>query len=531
MPKKGKKVDPKTMDRLTEQYTAETVGTYIDQAFGKVERVRNLRGEIFVDRGDHIVIDGRTAREILAEEYAEEYDRTDPGFEEGFDRFYNSKGKKLIHEKVAAAMMTGKRVDFFVPDPHTGRIPKEPTKLVGGEFVANPVRRPAQMTRWQKFWSKLGFYKDKVAEQSSYRRQKEAHKRVRFYNKVSRARLACVASQTDEISAAWKEQYPERKNLDMLNLPDRGPYKLGRSGMACYVNCLLARQKGKDGKPLYSNEQLFDMKNPAMRQARADAAEELYRRSMVGLNGDVDWLCRLQHDSRIELKRRLNEQGRMVNFSQSDVTDQKGYREFSMLSSTAFDLTQQVRGTQERLNELYPKEINGDEFQKFQTELGDLPTAIDMIHDSLIAQKRILSGEAPLDLPTAATKMQQIMAGQAVARHFSNQHLKQTVSATDFVANNALLKIYSINGQSFSLREGEKAPKIVQQINALAEEYVEDPEKFSAQIESGVLEERVELDKLGELDSKEPIEMNIRDVKSAEVFVNQRKMFAPGLEV
>ena len=109
--------------------------------------------------------------------------------------------------------------------------------------------------------------------------------------------------------------------------------------------------------------------------------------------------------------------------------------------------------------------------------------------------------------------------------------MKQTVSATDFVANNALLKIYSINGQSFSLREGEKAPKIVQQINALAEEYVEDPEKFSAQIESGVLEERVELDKLGELDSEEPIEMNIRDVKSAEVFVNQRKMFAPGLEV
>ena len=490
MPTKGEKVDPKTMDRLTEGYTPETVGAYLDRTFGKVESVASILGVSPVERGDHIVIDGRTAREILAEEFARDHERTEDKFQSDFNIFYITQGKKLMHERVAAAMMTGKQVDFYVPDPNTGMIEMEPSKLVGTDFEPNPINLPAQMTRWQKFWSKLGFYRNKVAEQKNCKRRVEAQKRVRFYNMVGRAQMARIASQSAGISAGWKEYYPERKDLDLFNLPPRGYYRLSRQGMAGYVNCLLAVQKDKAGKPLYTNEQLFDMQSPAMRQARADAAEEIYRHSMVGMNGDLSWLCRLQHESGIDLKARIDEQGRNLNFCGRDVTDQKGYREFSMLTDTALELSQEAEKNK-RLNEIYGE----NEDETFRTELSELSDAIGMIRDSLSEQKRILCGEASLSANDATRRMARVVMGQAALFYFAKQQAAG-VFAPDFAGEQTADTISSVDRQTLFGDTGEGA--IAQQVRVLRDEYLSAPKKFSAQIENGVLNQRIQIKGFGE---------------------------------
>ena len=506
------------MDRLPEQYTAETVGMYLDQVFGKVESVASILGTSWIERGDHIFIGGRSIRELLAEEFAHSHKRTEENFQADFDQFYRAQGKKLTHERVAEAMLTGKQVDFYVPDPNTGRIEKEPSKLVGNGFEPNPIKRPARMTRWQKFWSKLGFFQDKVAEQEDYTRRVGAQKRVQFYNKVGRAQMACIGSQSAEINAGWKEFYPERKDLDMLNLPARGPYRLSHQGMTGYVNCLLAVQKDKQENMLYTNEQLFDMQSPTMRQARADAAEELYRRSMVGMNGDVVWLCRLQHESRINLKARIDEQGRRLNFSGRDVVDQEDYREFSMLADTALELSQQAEQNKKQLNETYGE----NEYEKFRTELNELPDAIAMIRDSLGEQKRILSGELSLSPSDAGHRMARVMMGQAALSYFAKQ--LAGINASDFAGEQAMSES-SNTGTHITIGDmGEGLSKVVQQVEALRDEYISDPKKISAQIENGVLNQRIRLKGFGKnAGAAASVSLEVLDARTAELQMNQEK--------
>lgn len=509
MPRKGKTVDQNLLEQQMRQYADQTVAPLLNSAFNVTEVSGSGR---MAERGDHIIIDGRTARELLVEEFSKTHDPSDGRFSIDFQNFYFREGKTLINQRVASALMTGKQVDVFVPDPKTGRIQKEPSRLTKTGYEPSPLRKPAEMSRWQKFWSKIGFYKDKVAEQENYRRQAAARERVQFYNKATRINSVTLFSEIDAIGDAWGKAYPERKGIDIANLPasDDGRYRLSRQGMPCYVNAVLARKRDENGKPLYTNEQLFDMTDPKMQKARGEAAEEIYQHN---LKNDTDWLITLQHDSKTSLKERLDEQGRKLDFSKPDVTDQKGYREYLQLSNTAFEMSQEISETAKELNAKYgPNEHN-----EISSTLGELPNAVKLINVSLSSQRMLMTGMTGTSDGAVRDAIGDVFGGRTAQQHFANQQKDPTVPPSEYAKGKMMDTISAVRTEA-KLEDDDIAgpkPAITQQSEALQKEYQADPRKFARQIASGVLEQRIQLREIS-VDKEEPATFELRDAATVE---------------
>lgn len=496
--KKGKPVSPEVMEEMREGFSEEAIAGHLNDAFLKLEERSNAgiagSGNFIsggLDRGDHILIDGRTIKEILAENYAEDHD----GLLYGFEGAYERNRINTVNKMVAAALLSGRHVDVYIPDPDTGKI-GEPSKFQGTGFARSVIKRPAQLTRWQKFWSRFGFYRNKVEELEIYDRRKAAPKRVQFYNKVGRAHLARSASMAEGVVAAWKEKYSERKDLKMDKIPDHGPYRLGRNGMTVWVNCYLATRKGADGTLLYSNEDLFNAQDPDMQKARADAAETIYKnykKSLEGPRGDEDWLYELAHQSRIALKARIDEQGRKLDFAKGDVTEQEGYREFSMLASTGFEVTQEIHG--EEMEAILKEKYGENEYKQLQADLGDLPNGLRYLEGSLDAQKRMLYGGVTKEPQAVEKEMASVVAGKAFLQLCAEKQEK-SADPSGYAKIDECEKILEIvsNVQDYGLEKKVEPDGLAQvkKVVALSKEYIDDSEKISKQIEDGTLEERIQ---------------------------------------
>ena len=499
--KKGKPASPEVMEEMQAGYENDAIAGHLNEVFLKLEERSNAGiagSDNFIsgglDRGDHILIDGRTIKEILAENYAEDHG----GLLGGFEGAYKSDRINTVNKMVAEALLSGRHVDVYIPDPDTGKI-GEPSQFQGKGFAQSVIERPAQLTRWQKFWSRFGFYRNKVEELEIYDRRKAAPKRVQFYNKVGRAHMARSASMAEGVAAAWKERYPKRKDLDMNKIPDHGPYRLGRNAMTVWVNCYLATRKGADEKLLYSNEQLLDMQNPDMQKARADAAETIFQKSQERPRGDEDWLYALAHQSRIALKARIDEQGRKLDFTKGDVTEQEGYRGFSMLVSTGFEVTQEIRG--DDMKAILTQKYGENEYEQLQADLGDLPNGLRFLEGSLDAQKRMLYGGVMKDPQSVEKEMACVVTGKAFLQLCAEKQ-KKSVPPTEYVKIDECWKFVNIenNVQNYGkedkdLTRVEFNPNELAQVLAverLGKEYIDDSEKISKQIVDGTLEERIQ---------------------------------------
>jgi len=491
--KKGKPVSPEVMEEMQAGYPEDTIAGHLNDAFLKLEERSNAgiagSGNFIsggLDRGDHILIDGRTIKEILAENYAEEHD----GVMDRFEAEYERNRINTVNKMVAEALLSGRHVDVYIPDPDTGKI-GEPSKFQGEGFARSVIEQPAQLTRWQKFWSKFGFYRNKVEELEIYNRRKAAQNRVQFYNKVGRVHMARSSSMAEGVAAAWKEKYPKRKSLKMDKIPERGPYRLGRNAMTVWVNCYLATRKGGDGNLLYSNEKLFAMQDPDMQKARADAAETIYRKSLEGSRGDEGWLHELALQSRDALKARIDEQGRKLDFTEGDVTEQAGYHGFSMLVTTAYELTQEVWKAREELI----KKITEEGYNKIQADIGDLPNGLQYLVNSLDAQKRMLYGGVTKDEWNASMEMASVVMGKAFLQLCAEKQ-KKSADPSEYAKIDECGKILDIknNMQDYGLEKNVEPDGLAQieTVIALGEEYIDDSEKISKQIEDGTLEERIQ---------------------------------------
>ena len=520
-----KTVNPALVEQEMQQYMDNTVTPYLNNMFGLTE---GFSCDHQADRGDHIVINGRTVKEILIEEYSKTHDPSDHSFTRLFKAFYSKEGKALVSQRVAAAVMAGEDVDVYVPDQKTGRIKDTPARMTKSGYEPDPIRRPKQMTRWQKFWSKLGFYKDKVAEQQ--RQQAEyakrdaardrARDRVKLYNRASRVNSITLGSQNRAIGEAWGKKYPNRKDINISTMHSQGKYRLDRQGMAAYVNCVLARKKGEDGKPLYTNEQLFNMSDPKMQEARADAAEEIYQHN---LQNDTDWLLELQHDSKTFLTERINEQGKKLDFSKPDVTEQMGYREYVQLSNTAFEISQEIVVTDEELDAKYGKGEHDD----ISSKLGELPNLVKMVNLSLESQSEMMNGMTGTHQANVRGSIAVIMTGQATRQHFAKMQKKQ-VPASEFVKGRTMdVFLTDIRGEA--QREDDELdvnnrPPVNEQSVALEKEYLENHASVARQIATGVYANRVQLQSVNlEKNAPEPVKLNILDAKTAERRMNREQ--------
>ncbi|MBQ2829930.1 MAG: hypothetical protein IJF15_02775 [Oscillospiraceae bacterium] len=163
---------PEENAAMAANYVRGTVDQTISPIFEAAER--NTNGA--VNRGDLIIIDGRTVREIMEERYRElQLPESD------FEAYYNKNLKNAAKDLVGAALASDQRVEMFVPNKD-GFISTEPTTVTRTGFTPDPVRQPEAFGSVKKFFMKFGFFKDEAAkaraQQEEYDRTMQARARV-----------------------------------------------------------------------------------------------------------------------------------------------------------------------------------------------------------------------------------------------------------------------------------------------------------------------------------------------------------------
>ena len=145
-----------------------------------------------------------------------------------------------------------------------------------------------------------------------------------------------------------------------------------------------------------------------------------------------------------------------------------------------------------------------------------------MIHDSLGEQKRILSGESSLSPADAGHRMARVVMGQAALSYFANQ--QAGITASDFTGEQAMDGINSTGTQIAIGDMGEGLSEVLQQVEALRDEYISDPKKFSAQIENGVLNQRIQLKGLRKkAGAASSVSLEVIDAQTAERQMDREK--------
>lgn len=175
------KIDENAILKAIPPYARGTIDRAVDPAFTVQERATGGA----VSRADLIIIDGKTVREKMFEDYMASYSGCDK-----FDDFFRKNVRQATNEYVAAGLMAGKRVEAFVPD-RWGRIPAQPSQILPAAdgYTPSPLK-PERFNAWQRFFSRHGFYKEKVARQAEYERMTAARERVRLTNAVRQWELA-----------------------------------------------------------------------------------------------------------------------------------------------------------------------------------------------------------------------------------------------------------------------------------------------------------------------------------------------------
>lgn len=553
MPKKGKKLSEEKNEQLMEAYSDATAEALLDSAFGKWDQITPPNSRVpYLDRGDHIIIGGRTATELLMEQFNEEFpkmrnERGNPVDIIEHAKFYNEfrekKGKNLINQMITGALANGEKVEVFVPDKTTGKIKDQPMALTPrGYEPAGPLVKPKQLNGWQKFWNKFGFYKKEKAAVVNYEKESAARQKVQFCNKTARANLGTNYGMASAYREEMNKYHPEiredmaenfpKANGNPVGLGLRNCFETSRSSFYSTMIQTLATKRDKEGKLLYTNEQLFDMDDPKMQKARADATKEVYEHYKAG---DTDWLVDVQHDAATVLRARIDEQAAKLDFSKPDLTEQKGFRAFSMLSDTAFDQSQDMKHTKERLNERYGKGAYLEDAGK----VGDCSQPYRHCITSLNAQKNLLNEVPGKAVGTICDQLALVLRSQAFQQHIGKtmkEHPEQKFSDITKVGmvTKATYVIQEAEYREDVMEEHEEygtaLPKLMEQNIKLAREHISNPEKFGKQIAGGVLEGRLKLRELTP-DSEKPTEFEVRDAATVEREMKQQQRTGGGPEL
>ena len=591
-PKKGKKLDPQRTDQLIESYSESAVSVLLDDAFNKWDEQYDKSITLpYLDRADHIIINGRVATDLLVEKFSEEFpnmnrrDGTkfpDDERNQAYGQFYRDNGKKLVNQMVFNALASGGKVEVYVPDKATGQIKDLPVKLTATGYNAeSALKKPAQLTGWQRFWGKFGFYRRERAAIANYEKEVEAREKVKFCNKAGRAANATVSSISETILNELIKHHPGTVEDMRANFPESegfpekldptnntNGYKVMRSSFYSTAMAVLATKKDENGKLLYTNEQLFDMNDKNMQKARAEALKEVYdhykpgamlRKEMEkkqeaedrGEKYDIDdnlvkeaaqakdWLVDLQYDSADVIRNRISDQASKLDFSKPDLTEQKGYREFGLLSDVAFDISQDASINSNRMNEKY----GPDACSKATAKVGDCSQLSRYMGKSLFSQKLLFNGIPGAvqprkgQIPTADGKVCNLFGavfkGQAYQQHVANTlKANPDMKYADAVNEELLFKAASIEMNSMydgiAIRrqeeEGEELPHLMQKSIQLGQDYVRNPEQFKKQIQNGVLESRIKM-------TNEVGEFEILDANMVEREMKQQQKEAGGTEL
>ena len=581
--KKGKKLEQNQVDQHMEAYAAANAEPLLEDAFGKWDNIYNPRTQFpYLDRADHIIIGGRTATELLLEKFEPEFPNVvdsmgkhyaDYQRDAAYETFYRQKGKQYVNQMVSEALARGETVEVFVPDKETGRIKDTPMKLTSSGYEpTGPLAKPAQLNRWQRFWNRFGFYKKEKAAVVNYEKEMAARNKVQFCNKAAQTCLtnneALQYSYRKEIAKYHPELLEDmQKNFphaggELPRLGETNGFKTSRSSFYANAILVLATKRDVNGKLLYTNEQLFDMQDPKMQKARADAIKEVYDHYKPGallkqeqakkaeaerkgekyeidpkLQAEADkaqdWLVDVQRDAANVLPDRLSDQASKLDFSKPDLTAQKGYREFALLSDTAFDQSQDMNASKERMDQRHGKGAYWDASAK----VGACSQPYRMFYNSLNAQRYLINGIPGKNETVIMSKLSEVFRAQTLQQQIGktlaeNPGMKYKDAFDDNLlikANNAWEQAqYEDDMMASHKRNGTELNPVMEHSLGLAQEQIRNPEQFNRQIQSGVLEGRIKLQEVGDFGEDTegrtiPARFEIRDAKTVEREMQQEQ--------
>ncbi len=264
---------PDEINQLVTPYLRATEGRTLNAMFGGVERTTEYREDdvtlYAMDRGDYLIIGGKTVKEHLREMF-EAGLFTDPDYrDQDFNYFYGKEGHQRVAEYVGAALTRGERVEAFIPN-ELGQLSARPVSLKASGFEAARLD-PVTLNAWERFWSYFGFYKQKVAQAAEQASFEKAYERVRIRHEDAQVRIWDSGTSQrveNEFFGDWKAEH--FKTAPEPARPTR-PYHFSRSAWTTLATL----------KMLGDGYELADVLDPAkLREEKQEAGRELIEEIM-----------------------------------------------------------------------------------------------------------------------------------------------------------------------------------------------------------------------------------------------------------
>ena len=566
MPTRGKALNSQQTEQQMDGYVRATTAAILNQAFGKWDGIDELNGLPYLDGADHIIINGRTATEYLMEQFQRDFPTLrnknrelwkENQRRDAYGNFRKVQGKEYLSQLIVNHLVNGGKVEVFVPDKVTGKIQDRPMTLTAtGSELAGPLVKPRALNGWQKFWSKLGFYKKEKAAVVNYEKEVDARKKVRFCNKAARANLASNFSLGPNYVAEINEYKELREDMAKEFPQAQGnPARLGAaygfrtnrgSFYATMIEVLATKRDPETNQFLYTNEQLFDVNDKAMRKVRAAAAKEVFdhykdaaalqrelttqadlakKQQDYTINPETlrkgqaarEWLTRLQYAAAGALQTRIDQQARKLNFSQPHLTEQEGFREFALLSDTALDMSQDMQDNQNLMDQL----CGPGAYKEADNKVGDCAKVSGYMKESMLAQKILIQNPFGRNKELIGDHINWVMKAQATQQMVGNAWGKaDDKSFSEIVTGDLIVSANSVTQQT------EYDERLIEQQDDLTREAIDNPAKFALQVADGVLEGRM---RVQSIDKDKNVQFEIRDAATVEREMRQQQRTGPAV--
>lgn len=200
-----KDVDKTAHPHSVDSYARATVRDKLDNVFDGIES-RNFSG---LSRENLITVEGKSIDQMMKEDFIA---RNPNNFE--IDKSYKTwkqenpeQLKGIVSSYLATALTTGHKVEAYIPD-EKGNLPKEPTALQQTGYRPS-MKSPVHMNRWESFWSKHGFYQEKLARMEQQMEDKAIRENIesRLTDPAREVEVAAQRELTDALVHAQELKY------------------------------------------------------------------------------------------------------------------------------------------------------------------------------------------------------------------------------------------------------------------------------------------------------------------------------------
>lgn len=312
---------PEQAEHYLEKYVEATADRYITPLFSQAEKATNG----IINRGDLIVVGGRTVSEIMEEEYREgiQNGSIDKGVDE--QEWYQENLNRMTGEIVSAGLMAGKRVEAFVPDKE-GRIPKEPIGITKSGYEPSPLEK-VTLNAWERHFARHGHYEKKAAKAVDYQQTMEARERVELRNAQKKIEADNVAG------ARMKGMFFGEWMKENGALPGRVPggFSATRSIFTSMAICSMV-SKGYPLEDVLDPSKLVDVRN--------DIGKEVVDKMVAG---DKEWEANVFFHGGNALAKEFDRIASSMDYTnEKELFSDKG-RPLFVASTAMMDIRQEMR--------------------------------------------------------------------------------------------------------------------------------------------------------------------------------------------